>query len=147
MLRQELNKELDDILEKLLVLAQSSLDKEETEEIFPFSLAMKDDGGFLGPLVFVVQGNQDLEQAVYKNVRDALKKDGADKFIAVGVCFDVKISDGNGGKLDAFLIGLEHRDGTSLNFYAPYDKPTGKKGVINYESMSVSKRTPTIITG
>jgi hypothetical protein len=126
-------RQLDDVLDALLPFAHQLLDKHG--EVFPFGAAMRRDGK-----VSMVAGDTGTEHPpsdeVMELIRAAMKRD-RDKYVAVGLCYDVRVRTSAGAPpTDAICVALEHRDGMAVDVVEPYAKRGNK---LEYGSLSAQQ--------
>ena len=131
-------RQLDDVLEALLPFAHRLLDKHG--EFFPFGAAMGRDGK-----ISMVAGDTGTEHPPSDEVMDVIRaamKRERDKYVAVGLCYDVRVRAIAGdAPTDANCVSLEHRDGLAVAVVEPYAKRGTK---IEYGSLSAQQGRKTV---
>jgi hypothetical protein len=131
-------RQLDDLLEALLPFAHGLLEKHG--EFFPFGGAMGRDGK-----VTMVAGDTGTEHPpsdeVIELTRAAMKRD-REKYVAVGLCYDVRVRSSPGAPpTDAICVSLEHEGGMAVDVTEPYAK---RGNTMEYGSLSAQQGRKTV---
>jgi hypothetical protein len=116
-------RQLDDVLDALLPFAHQLLDKHG--EFFPFGGAMGRDGK-----VSMVAGDTGTDHPPSDEVMElirAAKKRDRDNYVAVGLCYDVRVRTRPDAPVtDAICVSLEHEGGMAVDVVEPYAKRPNK---------------------
>jgi hypothetical protein len=115
---------------------------EEYGEFLPYGFVM-DLKGEVRPLSAVDGAEPPPPGEVIDSLNTSFRL-GADSKIyrAVGLFVNVKVTPSNGAETDAVQVGLEHRDGRSMNVYFPYQRTVS--GTVELGELFAEPRVPVI---
>jgi len=113
---------------------------EKHGEFFPFGASVGADGELSVDGVLLDDEYPPSQVVIdkYTEVYRARAKTG--ELAAAAICWDSRVTPGNGPKTDAISIGLEHSNGESVDVYAPYKKTL--PGGYQYGELAATRREP-----